>query len=126
MVTLQDIEDARQRIGDAVYRSACPRSEHFKDLTDCASLFFKLENLQRTGAFKERGALNKLLLLTPEERARGIIAASAGNHAQGLAYHSGRQGISTTLVMPERTPIIKVTRTRSYGAQVVLHGANFD
>lgn len=126
MVTLQDIEDARQRLGDAVYRSACPRSEHFKDLTDCASLSFKLENLQRTGAFKERGALNKLLTLTSEERARGIIAASAGNHAQGLAYHSGRQGIPTTIVMPERTPIIKVTRTRSYGAKVVLHGANFD
>ncbi len=126
MVTLQDIESAQQRLGDAVYRSPCSRSERFKDLSDCSALYFKLENLQRTGAFKERGALNKLLTLTPEERARGIIAASAGNHAQGLAYHSGRQGISTTIVMPERTPIIKVTRTRSYGATVVLHGANFD
>ena len=126
MVTLQDIEAAQQRLGDAVYRSPCSRSERFKDLSDCAALYFKLENLQRTGAFKERGALNKLLHLTPEERARGLIAASAGNHAQGLAYHSGRQGLSTTIVMPERTPIIKVTRTRSYGATVVLHGSNFD
>ncbi|ATB28089.1 threonine ammonia-lyase [Melittangium boletus] len=126
MVTLQDIEAAQQRIGDAVHRTPCPRSEHFKDLTDCAALYFKLENLQRTGAFKERGALNTLLSLTPEERARGVIAASAGNHAQGLAYHAGRRGVSTTIVMPERTPIIKVTRTRSYGAEVVLHGTNFD
>ncbi|MFY0570827.1 threonine ammonia-lyase [Archangium lansingense] len=126
MVTLQQIEDAQQRIGDAVYRSPCPKSEQFKELTDSAALFCKLENLQRTGAFKERGALNKLLTLTPDERARGIIAASAGNHAQGLAYHAGRQGVNTTIVMPERTPLIKATRTRSYGAKVVLHGANFD
>ncbi|MGZ3457649.1 MAG: threonine ammonia-lyase [Archangium sp.] len=126
MLTLQDIEDAQQRIGEAVYQSACPRSEQFKDLTDCAALYCKLENLQRTGAFKERGALNKLLTLTPEERARGVIAASAGNHAQGLAYHAGRQGVSATIVMPERTPLIKVTRTRSYGARVVLAGGNFD
>ncbi|WP_375767490.1 threonine ammonia-lyase [Archangium gephyra] len=126
MVTLQQIEDAQQRIGEAVYRSPCPKSEQFKELTDCATLNCKLENLQRTGAFKERGALNKLLTLTPDERNRGVIAASAGNHAQGLAYHAGRQGVNTTIVMPERTPLIKVTRTRAYGARVVLHGANFD
>lgn len=126
MVTLQDIEDAQHRIGEAIHRSPCPRSEQFKDLTQCAALYCKLENLQRTGAFKERGALNMLLTLTPEQRARGVITASAGNHAQGLAYHAGRQGISSVIVMPERTPIIKVTRTRAYGAQVVLHGTNFD
>ncbi|WP_434382862.1 threonine ammonia-lyase [Melittangium boletus] len=126
MVTLQDIEAAQQRIADSIHRTPCPRSEHFKDLTDCSALYFKLENLQLTGAFKERGALNTLLSLSPEEKARGVIAASAGNHAQGLAYHAGRRGVSSIIVMPERTPIIKVTRTRSYGAQVVLHGANFD
>ena len=126
MVTLPDIEAAQQRIGTAIQRSPCPRSEQFNDLTDCAALYCKLENLQRTGAFKERGALNTLLMLRPEERARGVIAASAGNHAQGLAYHAGRLGISSVIVMPERTPLIKVTRTRGYGAQVVLHGANFD
>ncbi|HEX8538748.1 MAG TPA: threonine ammonia-lyase [Cystobacter sp.] len=126
MVTLQDIEAAQQRIGEAIHRSPCPRSEQFKDITHCAALYCKMENLQRTGAFKERGALNTLLVLTPEERAHGVITASAGNHAQGLAYHAGRQGISSIIVMPERTPIIKVSRTRAYGAQVVLHGSNFD
>ncbi|HYO59768.1 threonine ammonia-lyase [Archangium sp.] len=126
MVTLQQIEDAQQRIGEAVYRSPCPQSEQFEELIDCASLFCKMENLQRTGAFKERGALNKLLTLSPDERARGVIAASAGNHAQGLAYHAGHLGVNTVIVMPERTPLIKVTRTRAYGARVVLHGGNFD
>jgi threonine dehydratase len=126
MVTLQHIEDAQQRIGDSVSKTPCPRTEQFKELMDCSTLFSKLENLQRTGAFKERGALNKLLTLSADERARGVIAASAGNHAQGLAYHAGRLGISATIVMPERTPLIKVTRTRAYGARVVLHGGNFD
>jgi threonine dehydratase len=126
MVTLQDIEDAQRRIGDAVSRTPCAKSDQFTELTGCAALYSKLENLQRTGSFKERGALNKLLTLSAEERARGVIAASAGNHAQGLAYHAGRLGMSATIVMPERTPLIKVTRTRSYGARVVLAGANFD
>ena len=126
MVTLQDIEEAQRRIGDAVYRTPCAKSDQFTELTGCSALYSKLENLQRTGSFKERGALNKLLTLKPEERARGVIAASAGNHAQGLAYHAGRLGITSVIVMPERTPIIKASRTRSYGAQVVLHGANFD
>ena len=126
MLSLSDIHAAQQRIAGALARTPCPRSDQFHDLTDVAELYCKLENLQRTGAFKERGALNKLLTLTPEERARGVIAASAGNHAQGVAYHAGRLGISATIVMPERTPLIKVTRTREYGARVVLHGANFD
>jgi len=125
MVTLQDIEAARRRIRDAVYLTPCAGSEHFSRLLGCEA-FFKLENLQRTGSFKERGALNKLLLLTPDERGRGVIAASAGNHAQGVSYHSGRLGIPATIVMPEATPLIKVSSTRSYGARVILFGANFD
>ncbi|MBS2031653.1 MAG: threonine ammonia-lyase [Deltaproteobacteria bacterium] len=125
MVTLSDIEAARKRIGDQVKLSPCVRSEHFAKLTD-AACWFKFENLQMTGSFKERGACNKLLQLSAEERARGVIAASAGNHAQGVAYHAGRLGITATIVMPEATPLIKVQSTRGHGAKVVLHGANFD
>jgi threonine dehydratase len=126
MIALKDIEEAKARLGEAVYRTPCPKSDHFTSLAGCASLHYKLENLQRTGSFKERGALNKLLCLTAEERARGVIGASAGNHAQGVAYHAGRLGISTTIVMPERTPLVKASSTRGYGAKVVLSGANFD
>jgi len=127
MVTLQDILAARERLRDAIRPTPCPQSDHFTERTECAAVFFKLENLQRTGAFKERGALNKLLSLTPEERSKGVIAASAGNHAQGVAYHARRLGVRATIVMPERTPLIKVSRTRDdYGARVVLKGANFD
>jgi threonine dehydratase len=125
MVTLHDIEVARRQTRDAIYLTPCAGSEHFSRLLGC-EVFFKLENLQRTGSFKERGALHKLLTLTPEERSRGVIAASAGNHAQGIAYHSGRLGIPATIVMPEATPLIKIASTRDYGAKVVLHGANFD
>src|SRR5437660_1071332 len=100
MVSLQDIEAARRRIGTEVKLSPCVQSAHFAKLTD-AQCWFKFENLQMTGSFKERGACNKLLLLTAEERARGVIAASAGNHAHGVAYHAGRLGISATIVMPE-------------------------
>jgi threonine dehydratase len=125
MITLADIEAARRRIGDQVKLSPCVRSDHFSALTG-ATCYFKFENLQMTGSFKERGACNKLLLLSAEERAHGVIAASAGNHAQGVAYHAGRLGVAATIVMPEATPLIKVQSTRSYGAKVVLHGANFD
>jgi len=124
-VTLADVEAARRRIRDQVYLSPCARSEYFSTKLG-ADVWFKLENLQMTGSFKERGALNKLLQLTPAERARGVIAASAGNHAQGVAYHAGRLGIPTTIVMPEATPLIKASSTRGYGAKVVLFGANFD
>jgi threonine dehydratase len=86
----------------------------------------KLDNQQRTGAFKERGALNKLLTLTEEERSRGVIAASAGNHAQGVAYHAGRHKIAARIVMPLPTPLTKVSATRAYGAEVLLHGTNYD
>ncbi|HLL55548.1 MAG TPA: threonine ammonia-lyase [Myxococcaceae bacterium] len=126
MITLKDIEDAKGRIEDHVYRTPCAKSEHFDEQAGTSALFYKMENLQRTGSFKERGALNKMLHLTAEERARGVITASAGNHAQGVAYHTGRLGIDTTIVMPERTPLVKVTSTRSFGARVVLHGNSFD
>jgi threonine dehydratase len=86
----------------------------------------KLENLQRTGSFKERGALNKLLTLSESERKRGVIAASAGNHAQGVAFHAAAHGIRAQIVMPLATPLVKVAATRSYGAEVILHGASYD
>ncbi len=125
LVTLPDVRAALGRIRDRIYLSPCARSETLSRLTGTHA-FLKLENLQMTGAYKERGALNKLLLLSPGERAMGLIAASAGNHAQGVAYHGGRLGVATTIVMPETTPIMKVANTRAHGARVVLHGANFD
>ncbi len=124
-VTLSEIQAAMGRIRDSIYLSPCARSEDFSQLTG-NSVYLKLDNLQRTGAFKERGALNKLLTLTEVERSRGVIAASAGNHAQGLAYHAGRHGIRAQICMPLTTPLIKVSATKGYGAEVVLHGANYD
>src|SRR6266498_596093 len=124
-VNLSEIHQAMSRVRDSIYLSPCARSEDFSQLTG-NSVYLKLDNLQRTGAFKERGALNKLLTLTPEERSRGVIAASAGNHAQGLAYHAGRHGIRAQICMPLTTPLIKVSATTGYGADVVLHGANYD
>src|SRR5262250_2822459 len=124
-VSLNAIREAMGRIRDAIYLSPCARSEDFSEHTG-NSVYLKLDNLQRTGAFKERGALNKLLTLTPDERSRGVIAASAGNHAQGVAYHAGKLGIKAQIVMPLTTPLIKVSATRGYGADVVLHGANYD
>src|SRR6266498_2406153 len=124
-VNLSEIHQAMSRVRDSIYLSPCARSEDFSQLTG-NSVYLKLDNLQRTGAFKERGALNKLLTLTPEERSRGVIAASAGNHAQGVAYHAGRHSIAARIVMPLPTPLTKVSATRAYGAEVVLHGANYD
>ncbi|HEX6804709.1 MAG TPA: threonine ammonia-lyase [Terriglobales bacterium] len=124
-LNLADVQAAMARIRDSIYLSPCTRSENFSQLTG-NSVYLKLDNLQRTGAFKERGALNKLLTLSPDERSRGVIAASAGNHAQGVAYHAGRHGIRAQIVMPLTTPLIKVSATKSYGADVVLHGANYD
>ena len=89
-------------------------------------VYLKLENLQMTGSFKERGALNRIAMLTPEQAARGVVAASAGNHAQGVAYHATSRGIRALIVMPLATPLVKVTATRGFGAEVVLHGANYD
>jgi threonine dehydratase len=125
MITLADIELARKRTREWLFVSPCAYSETFSKMTG-NKIFFKLENLQMTGSFKERGALNKILVLTPAERERGVIAASAGNHAQGVAYHAVRQGIAAHIYMPHSTPLIKVTSTRSYGAEVVLVGANYD
>jgi threonine dehydratase len=124
-LTLTDILAARERIGNAVYRTPCTRSEMLSRMTG-QSVFLKLENLQMTGSFKERGALNKIAMLTPEQAARGVIAASAGNHAQGVAYHATRRGIRAVIVMPLTTPLVKVTATRGFGAEVVLHGGNYD
>jgi threonine dehydratase len=125
MVTLQDVQTALGRIRDRICLTPCARSETLSKLTGTAA-YLKLENLQMTGAYKERGALNKLLVLSPAERERGLIAASAGNHAQGVAYHGGRLGVTTTIVMPETTPIMKVANTRAHGARVMLHGSNYD
>jgi len=125
MVTLADVQAARGRIRDAVYLTPCARSEMLSRVSRCQA-WLKLDHLQMTGAYKERGALNKLLTLGGPERARGLIAASAGNHAQAVAYHAGRLGVAATIVMPETTPIMKVANTRGHGARVVLHGSNYD
>jgi threonine dehydratase len=125
MIRLPDIQTALGRIRSDIRVSPCNHSETFSALTN-NSIFLKLDNQQRTGAFKERGALNRMLTLTPDERARGVIAASAGNHAQGVAYHAGRHGIKARIFMPLPTPLTKVSSTRAYGAEVVLHGANYD
>ncbi len=124
-VTLASIHAARARIGDAIHVSPCQLSHYLSELAGLP-LYLKLENLQRTGSFKERGALNKLLTLSDEERRRGVIAASAGNHAQGVAFHATAHGIRAQIVMPLATPQIKVAATRAYGAEVILHGANYD
>ena len=125
MVTLQDIREARERIAGQVVLTPCTPSETFGEMFG-GHAWFKFENLQRTGSFKERGALNRMLLMPEEDRARGVIAASAGNHAQGVAYHAARLGIPATIVMPERTPLVKVSATEKYGARVVLHGSVYD
>ena len=125
MIQLSDIHAALSRIRANIRVSPCPRSESFSALTN-NFIFLKLDNQQRTGAFKERGALNKLLTMTDEERSRGVIAASAGNHAQGVAYHAGKHGVHARIVMPLPTPLTKVSATKAYGAEVLLHGANYD
>jgi threonine dehydratase len=125
MLTLQDIRDARERVAGHVVHTPCTPSEAFGEMFG-GSAWFKFENLQRTGSFKERGALNRMLAIPAEERARGVIAASAGNHAQGVAFHARQLGIPATIVMPERTPLVKVANTERYGARVVLHGTVYD
>jgi threonine dehydratase len=120
-VTLGDVRRAAGRITSAVVRTPCLRSETLSQLAG-AEVVVKFENLQFTASFKERGALNKLLQLSAAERARGVVAMSAGNHAQAVARHAGRLGIRATLVMPSYTPNVKVEQTRQLGAEVVLHG----
>ncbi|WP_426165272.1 threonine ammonia-lyase [Sandarakinorhabdus sp. DWP1-3-1] len=124
-ISVADVEAAARAIKGAVVHTPCLRSQTLSDLTG-ADVWLKFENLQFTAAYKERGALNKLLSLTPEERQRGVIAASAGNHAQGLAYHARRLGIPATIVMPRFAPIMKVQQTEGHGANVVLFGETFD
>lgn len=125
MVTLQSIEAAAARIGPSIYESPLVHSRTLSRLTG-NTIFLKLENLQMTGSFKERGALNRILTMTDEERRRGVIAASAGNHAQGVAYHATQRGIPAQIWMPRSTPLVKLSATRNHGADVVLHGENYD
>lgn len=125
MVSFADVERARERIREEIYCSPFPYSETISRMAG-NRVFFKLENLQMTGSFKERGALNKLLSLTAEEARRGVIAASAGNHGMAVAFHSRRLGIDATIVMPVAAPLIKVTRVRQYGAKEILSGNDYD
>ena len=122
-LSLADVEAARERIAGGIYVSPCVESIPLSQLTG-AHVFCKLDYLQRTGSFKERGARNALLLLNDEQRKRGVIAASAGNHAQGIAYHGSLLGIPVTVVMPQFAALIKVTNCRHLGANVILHGAD--
>ncbi|HEY5105618.1 MAG TPA: threonine ammonia-lyase [Caulobacteraceae bacterium] len=124
-LTLDDIRAAAERIAGHVERTPCRRSRTLSQITG-ADVWVKFENLQFTASFKERGALNKLSLLSPAEKKRGVIAASAGNHAQGLAYHGERLGVPVTIVMPNGTPHVKVQQTRDFGATVVIDGDSYD
>lgn len=125
MLNLKDVQAAAERIRSSIIVSPFVFSENFSQLSG-NTIFLKLENRQTTGAFKERGALNKILLLTADERRRGVIAASAGNHAQAVAYHASKRGIAAQIVMPLTTPLVKISATRGYGAEVILCGANYD
>ncbi len=125
MIELADIEAAAQRLAGQVLLTPCVESRTLSQITG-AQVFLKFENLQYTASFKERGACNKLSQLSAEERARGVVAMSAGNHAQGVAYHAQRLGLRAVIVMPRFTPGVKVERTRGFGAEVVLHGDTLD
>ncbi len=124
-VSLKDVRDAAHAIAGAVRKTACMHSRTLSDLAG-AQVYLKFENHQFTASFKERGALNKLLCLDGAQRQAGVIAVSAGNHAQGVAYHARRLGIPAVIVMPRFTPHVKVEHTRAFGAEVILHGENFD
>ncbi len=124
-LALSDIQDAAARIAGRVERTPCRYSRTLSNITG-AEVWVKFENLQFSASYKERGALNRLSRLTEEERERGVIAASAGNHAQGLAYHGERLGVPVTIVMPRGTPHVKVQQTLDFGAQVVIDGEGYD
>jgi threonine dehydratase len=124
-VTIDSILAAQARLAGHVENTPCLLSRTLSQITG-ASVYLKFENLQFTASFKERGALNKLSLLAPEQRAQGVIAVSAGNHAQGVAYHAQRLGIPAVIVMPRFTPMVKVERTRGFAAEVVMSGDTFD
>ena len=125
LLTLDDVRAAAARIEGAVVRTPMQRSQTLSEITG-ADIWLKFENHQFTAAYKERGALNALLHLSDEQKARGVIAASAGNHSQGLSYHGRRLGVPVTIVMPQTTPSVKVMQTESVGGQVVLRGETFD
>jgi len=124
-VTVDDILAARTRISGSIVKTPTLISQTLSDMLGC-KVYLKFENLQFTAAYKERGALNRLLQLDEASKAKGVIAASAGNHAQGLAYHGKRLGVPVTIVMPMTTPTVKVTQTQSHGATVVQYGEKFD
>jgi threonine dehydratase len=125
VLNFADVQAAAARIRGHVLHTPTLPSAVLSRLTG-AEIYLKLDNLQAVGSFKERGAANRLALLTPEERARGVIAMSAGNHAQGVARHASRQGVAATIVMPKHTPLAKVSGTAAWGATVVLHGATVE
>ncbi len=125
MLQLADIQAAAARLQGQVLDTPCVESRTLSQIAGC-QVFLKFENLQYTASFKERGACNKLAQLTAEERSRGVVAMSAGNHAQGVAYHAQRLGLRAVIVMPRFTPGVKVERTRGFGAEVVLHGDTLD
>jgi threonine dehydratase len=125
MIGCEDVLAARERIREKIYLSPCAYSETLSEVTG-NRVFFKLENLQMTGSFKERGALNRLLTLSEDEARRGVIAASAGNHGMAVAFHSQRLGIPATIVMPVHAPLVKVTWVQRYGAVTRLHGSDYD
>ena len=125
MLSLHDVEQAAGRLQGHLLDTPCVESRTLSQITG-AKIYLKFENLQYTASFKERGACNKLAQLTSDERQRGVIAMSAGNHAQGVAYHAQRLGISAVIVMPRFTPGVKIERTRGFGAEVVLHGNTLD
>lgn len=122
---LAHIQAARERIADRIYRSPCPHSEALSEMCG-AKVYVKLENLQQTGAFKERGAANRLAQLTDDERRRGVVTASAGNHGLGLAHQARLLGISTKVVMPVRAPLVKQTNVKRLGAEVILAGETYE
>ncbi len=125
MVTHTDILEARERLASIIHRTAILHSRTFSELSG-NEIFLKPENLQKTGSFKLRGAYNRIATLTHEEKSKGVIASSAGNHAQGVAYSAAAHGVKATIVMPQRAPVAKVMATQSYGAEVVLHGGVYD
>src|ERR1700755_2251623 len=124
-LAFEDILAAQSRLKGHIERTPCRHSRTLSEITG-AEVWVKFENLQFTAAYKERGALNALLQLGENARQRGVIAASAGNHSQGLAYHAARLGIPVTIVMPKGTPFVKVQQTRAHGAEVVIDGEGYD
>ena len=125
MLTLEAFEEASTKVKEATEKTKLIYSPHFSDATG-NKVYFKPENMQRTGAYKVRGAYYKISTLTDEERSRGLITASAGNHAQGVAFAATRYGVNAKIVMPVTTPLIKIERTKHYGGEVILHGNVYD